>query len=101
MTKYSVSIWNNETWESIALFSDAADFDAMVDFCMRQFENGNSLSTPAENIAITDLTTGEIVWNWLDSVKEFYPEDDYVDESNYDPYLGCEVYETEPFCDMW
>lgn len=100
MTKYSVSIWNNNEWESIALFSDIADFDAMVDFCMRQFENGNSLSAPADNIAITDLTTGEIVWNWLDSVEEFYP-DDYVDESAYDPYMGCDFYETSDIGGEW
>ena len=31
--------------------------------------------------------------------EDYYPDD--VDESNYDPYLGCDVYETEPFCDMW
>ena len=24
-----------------------------------------------------------------------------VDESAYDPYLGCDVWETEPFDDMW
>ena len=101
MTKYSVSIWNAEKWESIALFADTVDFDAMVDFCVRQFENGNSLSTPAENIAITDLTTNEVVWDWEHDYHEEYYPDDYVDESNYDPYLGCEVYETEPFCDMW
>lgn len=64
MTKYSVDIFTGNTTESIALFSNACDLDAMIAFCRQQFELGNSLTTPADNIAIIDLTTGEVMWEW-------------------------------------
>ena len=64
-TKYYVSVWNGESWEGIALFSDKCDIDAMIMFCTHQFELGNSITTPAENIAITDIDTGEVLWDWI------------------------------------
>ena len=90
MTKYSVSIFNGQSWDGVALFADKADFDAMVDFCLRQFENGNSITTPAENIAITDLETGEVLWDYC---HDFEPQDDepaFIDDDcGFDPYMGC------------
>ena len=111
MTKYSVDVCHNGEWESIALFSDRADFGAMADFCVSQFQNGNSLDCPAESIAIIDVETGEILQQWEtasdDDPYEIEWDDHYwddgcpidnVDESNYDPYTGCDMYE----CDsMW
>lgn len=94
MTKYSVSIWNDEHWKSIALFDDTCSIGAMIDFCVAQFMCGNSLDTPAENIAITDMETGEVVWDWESDQSEsedYFPDD--VDESNYDPYMGCDFYD--------
>ena len=46
--------------------------------------------------------TGEIYatcsWDEDDIDEEDYPSwDDDVDESNYDPYAGCDMYEVEPF----
>lgn len=64
MTRYAVEIFRNGNWDSIALFSDEVSLDAMVAFSGEQFNNGNSLTTPAENIAIVDITTGELLWDW-------------------------------------
>ena len=100
MTKFAVDVYYNEHWESIALFADTASLDAMIAFAETQFENGNSLTTPGENICIVDTTTGEVLWDW-ESAEETYNPDDYfpddVDESFYDPYSGCDFYET---CDF-
>ena len=85
MTKYSVSVFDGRSWDGVALFSDKADFDAMVDFCIRQFENG----TPAENIAITDLETGEVLWDYSHDFEPEWPDDDF----GFDPYEGCYTYD--------
>lgn len=64
MTRYAVDIFRNGNWDSIALFSDEVSLDAMVAFSGEQFNNGNSLTTPAENIAVIDMMTGELLWDW-------------------------------------
>ena len=91
MTKYSVSVFDGKSWEGIALFADRVDFDAMVNFCVEQFQNGNSITTPAENIHIADLETGEILWDWR---QDFDPRNDpadwdYNEDCGFDPYMGC------------
>lgn len=53
---------------------------------------------------IYDGDTGEVYatcWWDDDSVPEedYFPDD--VDESNYDPYAGCDVYECEPMDYDW
>ena len=85
MTKYSVSVLHDGEWTGIALFADSVNFHAIVAFCYEQFECGNSLTTPGENIAITDLDTGEILWNWQDAQngaddEEWLDEDDTLEE---------------------
>ena len=94
MTRYSVDVYAKESWESIALFSDAVCFSAMVDFCVSQFANGNSLTLPAKDIAIIDLSTGEVIWDWGDECQtDSEPWDDEPmnidDDCGFDPYLGC------------
>lgn len=42
--------------------------------------------------------------DWLDELEEEVDEGlfpDEVDESNYDPYSGCNMYDCEPIDDMW
>ena len=56
----------------------------------------------AISAVIWDTMTGEIYatcsWDEDDIAEEDYPIwDDDVDESNYDPYAGCDMYEVEPF----
>ena len=90
MTKYSVNILNDGNWESLALFAHNCDFDAMIDFCNRQFDCGNSLYTPAEDICIVDMDTGEIAWLWSDDHPEWDDEPADIDsDCGFDPYLGC------------
>ena len=72
MTRYAVEIFRNGNWDSIALFSDEVSLDAMVAFSGEQFNNGNSLTTPAENIAIVDITTGELLWDWESSLPSSF-----------------------------
>ena len=89
MTKYSVSVLHEGERTGIALFADSVNFHAIVAFCYEQFECGNSLTTPGENIAITDLDTGEILWNWKDAQNGDYDEE-WLDEEDIpqedDPY---------------
>ena len=64
MTRYAVDIFYNNEWNPIALFSDEVSIEAMVAFAGEQFNSGNSLTTPANNIRIIDLMTGEMIWDW-------------------------------------
>lgn len=87
MTKYSVSVFVDNSWEGIALFADSVAFDAMIDFCVRQYENTAS----ADNIAITDLETGEVLWDYAHDFEPEWPDD--VDETGFNPYEGCYDYD--------
>lgn len=116
MTKYSVSVLHDGEWNGVALFADTVNFHAIVAFCYEQFECGNSLTTPGKDMIIVDLNTGEVLWSWQSAQDgEYDPYDvewddhywddespiDDVDESNYDPYTGCDVYEVEPMDFGW
>jgi len=91
-TKYSCDIHTEDGWESIALFSDKVSLDAMQAFAWEQFERGNSLSAPCDSIVITDMDTGEILWDSNDAV-DYGPDDDDYDEMGFDPYEGCYTYD--------
>lgn len=100
MTKYSVSVYANGEWESIALFSDKVSVGTMVDFCLSHADVMEYTQDYAiSDIALTDMTTGEVLWNLADDDRDDYNDD--VDESNYDPYLGCDSYDCEPFDGGW
>lgn len=94
MTKYSVSTLHNGEWTGIALFADNVSFEAMEAFCLSHFDCGNALNDPANDIAITDLTTGEVIWSISDaiSIEEEDYEPDY-DEMGFNPYEGCYDYD--------
>lgn len=92
MTKYSCDIHTANGWESIALFSDTCTLDAMQAFAWEQFECGNSLSAPYDSIVITDMDTGEILWDSNDAV-DYGPDGDNYDEMGFDPYEGCYTYD--------
>ena len=90
MTKYSVDILNDDNWESLALFAHNCDFNAIIDFCNSQFDCGNNLYTPADDIRIMDMDTGKIVWQWSDDHPEWDDEPSNIDDDcGFDPYLGC------------
>ena len=39
--------------------------------------------------------------SFIEDENENYDFDDSVDESNYDPYAGCDVYDCEPIDDWY
>lgn len=87
-TRYSVSIYRDGEEESIALFSDKASISAMIMFADSQFDCGNSLTCPADNIRIIDMETGEVIFDWQD--EHSWDEPDWIDDDmGFDPYLGC------------
>lgn len=72
------------------------DINAAIAYCEQQID----LYQQAISAAICDSETGEVYatcgFDESDIPEEdYYPDD--VDESNYDPYLGCDVFEVEPF----
>jgi len=75
MTKYSVNILADGDWTGIALFADTCDLQAMIDFCNSQFDCGNSLTTPADDICVLDMDTGEIMWQWSDDHPDINDDD--------------------------
>ena len=74
------------------------DINAAIAYCDMEI----NMRQQAISAVIWDTMTGEIYatcsWDEDDIDEEDYPSwDDDVDESNYDPYAGCDMYEVEPF----
>jgi hypothetical protein len=84
------------------------DINAALAYCEEEID----VRQQAISAVIWDTLTGEVYatcgWDEDDTPEEDYPawDDDYwddgcpiddVDESNYDPYAGCDMYEVEPF----
>ena len=89
-TRYSVEIVANGKSESIALFSDKASLSAMIAFADQQYDCGNSLTCPCDDICIVDMETGEIVFDWNDEHSWDDNEPSWIDDDcGFDPYLGC------------
>lgn len=90
-TRYSVDVFYNGEWNPIAIFSNEASPVAIEAFCLEQFDNGNSLLAPAENIRAVDLDTGEVIFDWQEQVPAVYNDEpaDIDDDCGFDPYLGC------------
>ena len=68
--KYEIDIHYNGFWETIAHFSEKVSIEIIIAFAVAQFENGNSLTTPADNIAVVDENTGEVLWDWRDGLSD-------------------------------
>ena len=83
MTKYCVDVHNDQGWTSIALFSDSVSLESMITFAQEQFSNGNSLTTPGDDIAVIDMTTGEILWNWLDDTNDLTAMEELFNTFDY------------------
>lgn len=79
------------------------NLNAALAYCEEEID----VRQQAISAAIWDADTGEVYavcgWDEDDTTEE---DDDYwddgcpiddVDESNYDPYAGCDMYEVEPF----
>lgn len=93
---FIVSYWNDDSeWEDAYPYST-------IDAAMEAAKNEIDVRQQAIGAHIIDVETGEIyvtcTWDENDIPEEDYgPWDDDVDESNYDPYAGCDMYEVEPF----
>lgn len=93
--KCGATAWNDDvTYEAPCDFANINDAIAWLEeeIDVRQQAIGGS---------VYDLETGEIYatcyWDDNSVPEEDYSSwDDDVDESNYDPYAGCDVYEVEP-----
>ena len=95
--KYNVMVFRCGDWETIAEFDERVELDSIQNFCVSQFDCGNSLALPCEDIVIVNALTGEILWDYEydfdsdDDDDEFYDEYD-IDEADleigYNPYLG-------------
>lgn len=99
MTKYSVSVLLWDEWEGFALFSDKVSLESIVQFCIKEFEHNDRIIL-GDNIAITDMETGEILWDYNSDYRfpdslPLDPDDPdcgfFFDEADmgFDPYLGC------------
>ena len=87
--------YNNGIYDAPHTFEDV---NAALAYCEEEID----VRQQAMSATIWDVNTGVIYATCGEDDEldeDYYPDD--VDESNYDPYLGCDVYETEPFCDMW
>ena len=74
------------------------DINAALAYCEEEID----VRHQAISAVIWDTLTGEVYatcgFDENDIPEEDYPVwDDDVDESNYDPYAGCDMYEVEPF----
>ena len=83
--------------ESIALFSDSVPHSAMYDCAKTCFFDMDNVI----EVRCIDLDTGEVIFEV--NADTFLPTDDEpdVDESNYDPYMGCDFIECEPIDCEW
>ena len=112
---FTVCYWNGDSeWEDACPYST-------IDAAMEAAKNEIDVRQQAMGAHIVDTETGEIyvtcTWDENDIPEEDYGDwddngpydvewDDHywddgchvddVDESNYDPYAGCDMYEVEP-----
>jgi hypothetical protein len=91
MTKYSLRVLlrNKSEFEGIALFSHEIPHSAM-------YECGKTCYYDKDDVQAVDcidLDTGEVLFEINEDVV--IPDD--VDESNYNPYMGCDEIIDEPF----
>jgi hypothetical protein len=76
------------------------DINAALAYCEEEID----VRQQAISAVIWDTMTGE-VYATCGFDEDDIPEEDYfpddVDESNYDPYAGCDMYEVEPMDFGW
>lgn len=87
MMSYELSIWTAaDGWEKIAIF-DPTVVQEMIG-------TGRAIAVnpliSAENVAIIDHMTGEVVWDSCSEAEEEDCEPDDIDSDfGFDPYMGC------------
>ena len=86
MTTYTINVLKNDNWEFFALVGTDAPMDAIKAFCDRVYE----VETLADDVAIVDSETGEILWNRGPFEDEPI---DWDTEMGFNPYEGCYDYD--------
>jgi hypothetical protein len=83
---YSIQIYrmNAGSWETLAMFTPTI-FDEMVEAGRAMFVNP---LLSAENVAIVDDLTGEVLWDACSEDEDCEPAD-IDDDCGFDPYMGC------------
>lgn len=96
MTKYSVCVKTKENpyFESIALFADNVPRGVLGSFTYSCFSDWEEV-TAADCV---DLDTGEVLYS-ISTPGDEIPDD--VDESNYNPYTGCDEFDQEGYDLCW
>lgn len=98
MTKYSLDVLDAETreWTSVALFSDIVPADVLADMGRTLWDDVDG----ADDVAVIDIDTGEVVWchtddtqqdepAWIDDNPSDIEWDDHYYDMGFDPYMGC------------
>lgn len=84
-----ISIWKNEAWEVVARIDDCVPMYAIEDM-------GRAIACEpiigAENVAIIDGLTGEVLWDAESEEADNEPWD-IDDDCGFDPYEGCFTYD--------
>jgi len=94
---FLVMYWNDNGSE----WEDAFPYST-IDEALAAAENEIDNRCQANGAHIIDADTGEIYITCYYDENEDYPDyNDDVDESNYDPYAGCDMYDFEPFDGSW
>lgn len=85
-TKYSLDVLDAETrvWTSVALFSNILPIEVLADMGRTMWNNVDG----AEDVAVIDLDTGEVVWYYTADAWQDEP-DNCDDDCGFDPYMGC------------
>ena len=88
-----INIYNSARSFTVYYWNDDAEWEDACPY--------STIDAAVEAAHIIDTETGEIyvtcTWDENDIPEEDYGPWDDVDESNYDPYAGCDMYEVEPF----
>jgi len=85
-TKYSMEVLDAETreWTPVALFSDIIPVDVLADMGRTLWNDVDG----ADDVAVIDIDTGEVVWCHTDDTWQDEPA--FIDDDcGFDPYLGC------------
>lgn len=97
MMSYELSIWTAANgWEKIAIF-DPTVVQEMIG-------TGRAIAVNpligAENVAIIDHMTGEVVWDSCSETEEDSEDDCDYEDPNFDVYAGGNIFD-DGSCDWW
>lgn len=84
-----IDVYRNHSWERAATVDDKlVPLDVATNFALHIGDY-----TDAQNVAIIDENTGEVLWDYAEHIKlpieDYFPEPFYADdEMGFNPYIG-------------